>query len=333
VPRAATSRQGQRRRRTARAADRLRRLLVMVPYVMQHPGSSLAELARLFEADLHELLDDLNLLFMSGLPPYGPGDLIDVDVSEGRVWIGMADYFDRPVRLTHAEALALYLKGKALLGAPGLEEAPALRSALDKLEHVLGPDLLEGLAGRVEVGGSANAARNLAAVRRAAERRERVEIEYYTASRGELTTRTIDPEHVFSAMGNWYVVAWDGKSDEERLFRADRMRSVTETGETFERRGLLGAGRPLYTRTERDIPVRLVLGPGARWVVEYYETEHVKQRDDGSVEATLPVKDLPWLAKLVLRLGGEAMVLDPPELSDMVRRTAQDTLDLYRSKA
>ncbi len=286
----------------------------------------------MFDADEHELLDDLNLLFMSGLPPYGPGDLIDVDVSEGRVWIGMADYFARPVRLTRSEALSLYLKGKALLGAPGLEEAPALRSALEKLERVLGPDLLEGLAGRVEVGTGANTARNLAAVRRAAERHERVEIEYYTASRGELATRAIEPEHVFSAMGNWYAVAWDLRSNEERLFRADRVRAVTPTGETFEPRGLAGAGRPLYTRSERDIPVRLLLGPGARWVVEYYATSDARTHDDGSIEVTLPTKDLPWLAKLIIRLGGEAKVLAPPELADMVRRTAQATLALYAPK-
>jgi len=96
--------------------------------------------------------------------------------------------------------------------------------------------------------------------------------------------------------------------------------------------GVVGAGRPLYTRTERDIPVRLLLGPGARWVTEYYETEDVHRREDGSVEATLPAKDLPWLAKLVLRLGGEAAVRDPPELAEMVRRTAQETLARYRSK-
>src|SRR5262245_22662180 len=125
-------------RRSTRASDRLRRLLVVVPYVVRHPGVRVEELTRLFGVGETELLDDLNLLFVSGLPPYGPGDLIDVQVEEGRVWIGMADYFARPVRLTRAEALALYLKGKALLGTPGLEEAPDLASALAKIEGGLG---------------------------------------------------------------------------------------------------------------------------------------------------------------------------------------------------
>ena len=288
------------------------------------------EVSRLFGVGERELLEDLNLLFVSGLPPYGPGDLIDVQVEEGRVWIGMADYFSRPVRLTRSEALALYLKGKALLGAPGLEEAPALASALEKIEQGLGRDTLENLAGRVEVGAGGHAAAALASVRVAVEHREQLEIEYYTAARDDLTTRRIDPEHVFSSIGNWYVVAWDHLADAERLFRADRIRSARPTGETFEPRGLIGAGRPLYTRSTRDIPIRLVLGPSARWVAEYYETERVAEQEDGKIEVMLPAKELPWVAKLILRLGGEATVLGPGELAEMVRDTARRTLALYK---
>jgi len=311
------------------APARLRRLLTIVPYVVRNPGTPLADVARLFAVSESDLVQDLNLLFVSGLPPYGPGDLIEVDLDEGRVWIAMADYFSRPVRLTRSEALALYLRGKALLGAPGLEEAPALASALDKIEQNLGPDTLGALAGRVGVGEGGVAGDSLARVRRAVEERRRLRIEYYSASRDELSTRDIDPEHLFTAIGNWYVVAWDHRSDEERLFRADRIRSAEDTGESFEPRGLVGSGRPLYTRSEKDVPVRLLLGPGARWVAEYYLTESPVERDDGALEVTLPTKDLPWVAKLVLRLGGEASVLAPSELAERVRHVARETLAVY----
>jgi len=321
---------GRAARHTGKASERLRRLLVVVPYLIRHPGTEIAEVSRLFGAGKAELLEDLNLLFVSGLPPYGPGDLIDVQVEEGRVWVGMADYFSRPVRLSRSEALALYLRGKALLGAPGLEEAPALASALAKIETGLGKEALETLAGRVAVGAGGHVARALATVRSAVERREALDVEYYTASRDELTSRRIDPEHVFSALGNWYAVAWDRQADAERLFRVDRIRSGRPTGEHFQPRGLHGAGRPLYTRSEHDRPVRLRLGPAARWVVEYYETEHVQTLDDGWIEATLPTKDLPWMAKLVLRLGGEAQVIEPDALATMVEETAHRTLALYR---
>jgi proteasome accessory factor C len=312
-------RPGARRgtRHAGRASERLRRLLVIVPYVIQHPGIEVTEVSRLFGVGEAELVEDLNLLFVSGLPPYGPGDLIDVQIEEGRVWIAMADYFSRPVRLTRSEALALYLKGTALLGAPGLEEAPALGSALAKIERGMGKE----------------AVASLATVRTAVERRESLDIEYYTAARDELTTRRIDAEHVFSALGNWYVVAWDQGADAERLFRADRIRSAKLTGNPFAPRGLEGAGRPLYTRSDRDITVRLRLAPPARWVAEYYEIERVEPQDDGRLDVILPTKDLPWAAKLVLRLGGEAQVLEPEELADMVKEAARRTLSLYRRKA
>jgi proteasome accessory factor C len=310
---------------------RLRRLLAAVPYIIRHPGVRVAEVAALFGMQERDLVQDLNLLFMAGLPPYGPGDLVDVEIDEGgRVWIRMAEYFSRPVRLTSSEAFSLYLRGKALLGTPGLQEAGALASALGKIEASLGPDALSRLVERVRVESGAGFERILGGLRRAAEEHLRIRIEYFSASRDELTTREIEPEHVFAAMGHWYVVAWDPAVEDERMFRADRVRSVADTGKRFEPRGLAGPERPLYSRTSADRPVRLRLGPAARWVAEYYVVEDVRESEDGTVEVTLPTKDLPWVAKLVLRLGGEAVALEPPELAPMVREAAERALAPYQ---
>ena len=313
----------------SKSSARLQRLLLVVPYLVKHQGTSVDELTRLFGVSRKDLLSDLNLLFLSGLPPYGPGDLIEVDVDDdGRVWVDMADYFARPLRLARSEALALYLRGKELLGAPGLSEGAALQSALSKLEGRLGPETLGEIAGRVEAAEAAGASEALERLRQAAADHERIEIEYYAASRDETSTRRIDPEEVFSAIGNWYVVAWDGRARDERMFRVDRVKRVRETGERFEPRGLAGAGRPLYTRSPDDVAVRLLLRPGARWVAEYYDVQDAVERG-GGLEVTLPTKQLAWVVKLLLRLGGEASVLDPPELREQLRRAASDTLARY----
>jgi proteasome accessory factor C len=314
---------------TSRASDRLRRLLVLVPYLVKHPGTELAEITRLFGVREDELTSDLNLLFVSGLPPYGPGDLIGVAIEDERVWIDMADYFSRPLRLTRTEALALYLRGTALAVTPGLREATALASALRKLEERLGPETLGELAERVEAAEGGKPAETLDALRKAVAGNERVKIEYYAASSAETTAREVDPEEVFFAIGNWYVAAFDHHSGEERLFRADRIRSVEPTGETFEPRGLAGAGRALYTPTERDVPVRLLLHPAARWVGEYYEVDAETETPAGDLEVQLPASRLEWVARLVLRLGGEAEVLSPPPLKVRVRELAGRTKELY----
>lgn len=310
----------------SKTIQRLRRLLSVVPYVVRHPGTPVADLSKLFEVSETEILADLNLLFMTGLPPYGPGDLIEVDIDdESRVWIRMADYFSRPVRLTRAEALALYLRGTEILGAGGVGEADALEAALAKIAQALGGGALGEL--QIDVGEIAETG-PLEAVRQSIAERTTLEIDYYSANRDELTTRMIDPEHVFSALGNWYVVAWDRTADGERLFRLDRVREARPTKERFEPRGLIGQGRDLYTRSSEDIEVRLALGPRARWVAEYYVVGDARERD-GSLEISLPTKDLAWAAKLVLRLGGEARVIEPPELRSLTKKLAEKTLEHY----
>ena len=304
-------------------------MLAIVPYLVQHPGTELAEAARLFGVDEDELRADLMLLFMAGLPPYDPGDLIDVEIDEGRVYIAMADQFARPLRLTRNEALALYLRGAELLATPGLPEASALKRALDKLAEALGPETL-GDAGRIEAAEAGRPIELLDTLRGASRDRARLRIEYFAHSSEKWSTRAVDPEEVFSSLGNWYVAAWDVTNDVERLFRADRIRSAERTGERFSPRGISGAGRALYTPTDQDVAVRLLLAPAARWVAEYYAVTDTSERSDGSLEVTLPSKRLGWVAALLLRLGSDAEILTPTDLRGRVKDLAERALERYR---
>ncbi len=319
----------ERKGRPPKTAERLGRMLVIVPYLVQHPGSELSEVARFFDVPAEQLRRDLDLLFMSGLPPYGPGDLIEVDVDEDdRIWISMASHFARPLRLSRSEALALYLRGTELLGTAGLPDAPALASALDKLRTSLGPETL-GDAEGIEMADPGAPIEALDPIRQAAGERRRVRIDYFAHSSGEWSSRVIDPEEVFVALGHWYVAAWDITIGAERLFRVDRIRRVEPTGERFSARGLEGAGRSLYTPTEEDVSVRLRLAPSARWIGEYYTTTDAQERADGSLDITMPARTLGWVARLLLRVGSDATVLEPPELTAQVAALARSTLDRY----
>ncbi len=323
----------ERKRGVPKTSDRLGRMLAIVPYLVQHPGSALTDVASAFGVPPSQLRRDLDLLFMSGLPPYGPGDLIDVDVDEdGHIWISMADHFSRPLQLTRIEALAVYLRGTELLATPGMPDAPSLAKALDKLRRSLGAETLQETDGRIEIATGGRAPEHLDVLLEAARTHERLSIEYFAASTGEWSQREIAPEEVFSGMGHWYVAAWDIDADAERLFRADRIRSAAPTGEAFSPRGLRGAGRDLYSPTGEDVAVRLRLRPAARWIAEYYATTDTEERDDGGVDLTLPARQLGWVARLLLRVGDDAEVVEPAELRDHVRDLAQETLHRYGHK-
>jgi proteasome accessory factor C len=79
----------------------------------------------------------------------------------------------------------------------------------------------------------------------------------------------------------------------------------------------------------RELPlVVLRVGRGARWITEYYPCERVEESAAGWL-VSLRVTDLAWARRLVLGLGPEVAVLDPPELAEAVRAQAMAALEAY----
>lgn len=94
-------------RRAGTSTEQLRRLLMLVPYALSH-DVRVSEVAAHFGLTEKQVLKDLSLLWMCGLPGYTPGDLIDVDVEAaaetGEIIISNADTLAAPLRLTADEA-------------------------------------------------------------------------------------------------------------------------------------------------------------------------------------------------------------------------------------
>lgn len=307
------------------AGSRLRRVLALVPWIAEHPGAALAEIAARFGVSEGELERDLELLPLCGLPPYTPDRLIEVEIVDGHVWIRFAEYFDRPLRLSADEGLALLAAGRALLAVPGSDEHGALATALEKLASALGAT--EGLT--VEVGEPAH----LDILRRAADAHERVEIDYYSYGRDATTTRAIDLRSVFHAFGHWYAAAYCHLARDERLFRVDRIRAVRPTGEHFEPAAGedLDFGQSVYHPRPDDPRVTLELGPEATWVVESYPSEEAEERPDGSWRVVLAVSERAWLERLLLDLGPAARVVAPKALQAVGAEAADRLLTRYRA--
>jgi len=304
------------------AAARLRRLLTVIPWIVDHQGSALSEVAARFGMSVPELERDLELVPFCGLPPYSPDRLIDCEIVDGRVFLRFAEYFARPLRLSPSEGFALLAAGRGLLAVPGADPGGSLARALDKLAGVLGG--ADGMA--VEWA----PARFLEPLRQAAAAAERVEIDYYAFGRDALTTRRIDPHAVFAAAGQWYVDGWCHRAGDERLFRVDRVRDVRPTGEHFEVAGP-GAAAPtsVFHPGADDLRVTLLLPPEARWVVETYPTESVDTRPDGRLRVVLVASERPWLERLLLRLGPATEVVAPDEARVAASSAARRLLARY----
>ncbi len=308
-------------------------MLALVPWILSHPGTTITELARRFEIDEREVERDLELLPMCGLPPYTADRLIDVWVAEdGAVSVRLAEYFERPVRLTPAEGIALVAAGHALLAVPGADTAGPLATGLDKLEHALGAR--GGVA--VEVGG-AGAAGALERLQEAVDGGEQLELEYYSFARDEMTTRVVDPARVFHAFGEWYLAAYCHRAGGDRLFRVDRIREVRVTGKQVAKHESTDGGDEddlgslVYRPAPDDLRVRLRLAPEAAWVVEDMPTESVTPRARGRLDVVLPVSAAGFLERLVLGLGPAAEVLGPPEAKAIAADAAARVLARYET--
>ncbi|CAN5784299.1 WYL domain-containing protein [soil metagenome] len=307
----------------ANLEDRFRRLLLLVPYVLRNNGATVDEVSERFDITRTELVADLNLLFMCGLPGYGPGDLIEAYIDGDQVWIRMADYFARPMRLTPAEGLMLYAGGQALAAVSGPD--PALERAMEQLSKSLTPGALE----RVSVG--LEAPEELAVVKAALESRRRLHLVYQSQSKDEVTERDVDPWALLLSEGRWYLLGYCHRVNDERIFRIDRMRSVLRLEDAaripddFD----LSQYSSVYFESENAMTVTLDIAPRANWVCDYYPLLSQEPLQDGWIRIRLKAGGLAWLERLLLRLGPEARIIEPDSLREKLKATAASMARRY----
>jgi proteasome accessory factor C len=308
------------------SVDRLGRLLNLVPYLLARPGIPVAEAAAGLDVTERQLREDLELLWVCGLPGYGPGDLIDMALDGDRVTITYDAGIDRPLRLNPDEALALVVALRMLAETPGTGTRDAIERALAKIESAAGDLADTPVAVRLPAD-----AERLDAIRAAAESGHALHLTYYTPARDETTDRVVDPLRVVMVAGRAYLEAWCRKAEGTRMFRVDRIDAFSELDEP----AAPPAGARLHDVSDgvfhpsADLPlVTLRVGRGGRWITEYYPCEEVR-RDGDEWLVGMRVTDLGWAQRLLLGLGPDVTVVGPPELVDRIRDQATKALDQY----
>jgi proteasome accessory factor C len=308
------------------SVDRLGRLLNLVPYLLARPGILVAEAAADLGVSERQLREDLELLWVCGLPGYGPGDLIDMALDGDRVTISHDAGIDRPLRLTPDEALALVVALRMLAETPGAGNRDAIERALAKIENAAG-DLADApVAVRLPANGE-----RLDRLRAAVDSGHALHLTYYTATRDETTERVVDPMRMLMVGGKAYLEAWCRRAEATRMFRVDRIDHFTELDEP---------ARPPVEAVPHDVSagvftpggelplVTLRVGRGGRWITEYYPVEEVRRTGDEWV-VTMRVTDLGWAQRLLLGMGPDVTVLGPAELIERIRAQATAALDQY----
>lgn len=313
---------------------RLRRLLVMLPWLMERGSVSTQEMADRFGLSVRELVAELTLASLCGVSQ-DPLDLIDLWVDENEVHVGVPKYFERPLRLTLPEAFSLVASASLARQIPGSDPSGALARAVDKIVSATGLDAESSVAVDIDVPPL------LELLTQAANRAVVVEFDYWTVSSGEMRLRRVVPVETFREQNHWYLRALDVQADAERTFRVDRMESLILT-DSVQEVSLPQRGEWFET-SEDSRPVVLRIDAEWMWVLERYpliEASDIAEEDTGESSAQTKMKQRTvrllvsnehWLQRLLIRLGNHAEVIEPLEWRTVGRVTAESVLKRYRS--
>jgi len=315
--------------RMVTSAERLRRLLALVPYVATRRVVGLADTAATFGMTERELIDDLNLAWCVELRAPEPYCPIDLSYEDGEISISQAESIARPLRLAADEASALLVALRMLAEAGG--DGDAVARLIAKIEDAAGAAGAASAQVAIKIE-NPNARGMAATLNGALAAGKRVHLRHYVQKRDEATERDVDPMRLLVVDGRTYLEGWCRRAEGVRLFRLDRMLSVDVLdvpAEVPDSAEPVDVDAGLFRASPSDVLVELELGPPARWFAESYQCETWTELGDGRLRIGLLTPDTGWLRRRVLQFGDDARVVSPPELADEVRSAAAAALAQY----
>lgn len=314
-----------------RTPERLVRLLGMVAFLDRTDGATVEELAAHFGVSPRQVLDDVDLLWMTGTPGYFPDDLIDFDAASldsGLVRLTQSRGMGRALRLGTREAVVLVAALRALQDSVGRaldeEERAVLASTLTILTDATGE-----AASTVDVQLALEADPEVVARARAAVRAgRRVHLRYVDAA-DRTSEREVDPLQLVTGDERSYLQAWCHSAGGERLFRLDRILALEVLDAPVSHRPERPQAPATFAAHAAHERVTVELSGRARWVAEQLPVEDIVDLADGGFRVTLPVSSRAWLRQLLLRLADDVRAVHPPTAAADAAEAAARALARY----
>lgn len=291
---------------------RTARLLDLVPFLTTHQGIAISELAKTFNTSVKEITDDLNTLWMCGLPGYTPLELIDLEFESGFVSIRNAETLAAPRALDRAEALAIFM-GLDLLSAELVDEN--LISEISNLQDQLRNQLISAPQVQIEANLASD---SRALILKAIRRRSWLQITYHSAANDEITTREVAPYELSQSGSHEYLQGYCAKAKAIRNFRSDRIVRVIAIEDQE------WPNTEVIDRNQQDsYQIRIL-----RDAREIYEV--LPQLQSGSEFCEIFTYSANWLARAVTSLGGKVEATAPSEIRVEILQRAKAALQNYQ---
>lgn len=303
------------------AAKRALRAMDLIPFVLENPGVTFAELSAKFSVDRDQIEKDLQLIFMCGLPGYTPYELIDIFIDADAVSVIDPQVLDRPRSFTSTELIVLTL-GLIVLQqlnqshAENFERIEKLRKkiALTGDEHIMFRRSNLQLSPHYKM---ITDAINMDLL---------IHFDYRSLVKDEITQRRVVPKDLSIVTGKVYLSGFDLNSMSLRTFRVDLI-SKCMHGESS--RSVLQVIEPDQATTR----VVLQIKKSAQIFIERNSVLITEiHANNSGFEVILSISNLEWLKRAVLSYAPEIAVIEPISLAQELRQMAERLILLYQGE-
>lgn len=300
------------------AANRALRTMDLIPFILENPGISIENLANQFSVTEKQIEDDLQLIFMCGLPGYTPYELIDLVFEDGVVSIIDPQVLDKPRRFSKSELVVIVL-GLQILGE--LNNSNSVRA--NQIKALSDKILKLGNSNSVLINSGQNNSPYVDIVLNAISLRKSLIIEYHSMIKDEITNRIILPRYLYFLNGNLYLNALDLDAKADRVFKLNLIKKC-EVGSATENQ--------TYESNEYEIQVELEID---KQFVNFIERNssvitNIQENKD-SYRVDLMVSNMEWLKRSILSYSPGITVISPVLLATEVREVASSLMSAYQN--
>lgn len=319
-------------------ADRIVLLLSLIPYLRDNGPTTVAELAREFEASEKTIRELVAFLGTAGVPgetlTYQPEDLFDIDWDafelHDTVALTQVVAIEDTPRFAPAEHAAL-IAGLHVLTQMLPESQQRIGLEAAKKLALAAPDVHEA---PVTVSAAPPDPRVLT-VSEALTTSRRLRFEYSNLN-GQKSRREVEPISLVQDSGEWYLRAFCLDRQSERTFRIESMTNVAIGDELAHSRGTTadgatagaaGGAEPSVARPIRPAETALVatvrIRSHALYRIAGYAPAVTQLHEGGWISATVGLVHPTAAVRLVQQAPGEIIVESPAAAREAVRDWAE----------
>ena len=164
--------------------------------------------------------------------------------------------------------------------------------------------------------------------------RRQLQLTYRKPGQQKTEQRLVDPYHLANINGEWFLFAYCHLRKDIRTFVPARIKTIAETGKTFDRPQKFS----LEKRLRDSFGVQS--GQGSYDVViqfnelvadyirekKWHDSQQLKELKGGGVELRMKLSSLVEIERWILGWGGDAKALQPAELVENIKRAAKKLL-------